>query len=559
MRFLKLRHSLTFRLILMSIVLIIAGGTVRYLLGVAIVRDGIQDLVSAQQLSLAQYVAEDVDQSLRLRQQLLEKLAAELPLPLLQQPQQLEQWLAQHHNYSPLFSLGLVVVPENGVGAIADYPPLDGRTKLDFNDRDWFRASRDTGSFYVGKPGIGRAAHQGVVNMSVPLKSEQGQTVAVLMGVTALNMPGFLDTIEKNKIGKTGSFLLFSQRDQIIVTATEPHLRLKPTPRPGVNRLHDQAMAGWRGAGLTINAFGVENLAAFASVPTANWVVVVRMPTEEALSPANRLLEIVVRSSLVSGLILIVLLVVLLSFTFRPLRQSAHRMRAMAKGETPLAPLPVHRRDEVGEMVESFNALVAKLLESEKQMTFIAHHDALTGLPNRRSFMIRLRQSMALAARQSSKLALLFIDLDGFKKVNDAHGHKVGDQLLKLVADRLLDAMRQSDLMGRFGGDEFVLLSTDCPDRESAARIATKLIATLCEPFRIDDIQINVGASVGIAIFPDQATEIEPFIALADSAMYLAKRDGYDRQAGENSAGARGDCGGYRFAEPSPTESRLES
>ena len=206
MRFLKLCQSLTFRLILMSIVIIIVGSTVRYQLGVAVVRDGVQELVSAQQLSLAQYVAADVDQSLRLRQQLLQKLAAELPLPLLQQPPQLESWLAQRHNYSPLFSLGLVVIPENGVGAIADYPPLSGRTQLDFNDRDWFRASRDTGSFYVGKPGIGRAAHQGVVNMSTPLKNEQGQTVAVLMGVAALNMPGFLDAIEKNKIGKTGSF-----------------------------------------------------------------------------------------------------------------------------------------------------------------------------------------------------------------------------------------------------------------------------------------------------------------------------------------------------------------
>jgi diguanylate cyclase (GGDEF)-like protein len=140
--------------------------------------------------------------------------------------------------------------------------------------------------------------------------------------------------------------------------------------------------------------------------------------------------------------------------------------------------------------------------------------------------MIRLRQSTALAARQSTKLALLFIDLDGFKKVNDVHGHKVGDQLLKQVADRLVDGMRQSDMIGRFGGDEFVLLSTDCPDQDSAVRIATKLIATLCEPFQIGNIQVMVGASVGISIFPDQATDVEPLIALADSAMYLAKRDG---------------------------------
>jgi diguanylate cyclase (GGDEF)-like protein len=193
-------------------------------------------------------------------------------------------------------------------------------------------------------------------------------------------------------------------------------------------------------------------------------------------------------------------------------------------------------------MVESFNSLVAKQIEAESQMTFMAHHDALTGLPNRRSFMLGLRQSIALASRQSSKLALLFIDLDGFKKVNDVHGHKVGDQLLQQVADRLTAGTRESDIVGRFGGDEFVVVSVDCPDRESAALIASKLVATLCEPYVIDGREYCVGASVGIALFPDQATEIEPFIALADAAMYLAKRDG-----GQDNEGKRG---GYRFAEP---------
>ena len=140
--------------------------------------------------------------------------------------------------------------------------------------------------------------------------------------------------------------------------------------------------------------------------------------------------------------------------------------------------------------------------------------------------MVGLLKSMALATRQTSKLALLFIDLDGFKKVNDVHGHKVGDQLLQQVAQRLVVGMRESDMLGRFWGDEFVVLSTDCPDCESAAVVATKLVSLLRDPVLIDGIEVRVGASIGIVIFPNQATEIEPLIALADSAMYLAKRDG---------------------------------
>jgi diguanylate cyclase (GGDEF)-like protein len=141
---------------------------------------------------------------------------------------------------------------------------------------------------------------------------------------------------------------------------------------------------------------------------------------------------------------------------------------------------------------------------------------------------------------------LLFIDLDGFKRVNDTHGHTVGDQLLQGVAGRLLQSMRQSDLIGHLGGDEFVVLSTDCPDRESAALIATKLIAALREPFVIDGLVVNIGASIGIAICPDQAHEVEPLIALADAAMYLAKSDG--RNGASTTPGGLAPTG-YRFSD----------
>ena len=445
---------------------------------------------------------------------------------MLEQPQALEAWLEGRHKLAPLFSLGLVVVPADGKSAIADYPPLGGRRTLDFNERDWFIAARDTDRFAIGKPTIGRAAHQGVVQMAMPVKSSDGKLAAVLMGVTALSMPGFLDNIESHQIGRTGSLLLFSPRDEIIVTATEPSLRLQPTPRPGVNRLHDQAMNGWRGSGVTVNAFGVEKLAAFASVPNANWVVVARMPTEEVLSSATALMRANFRSSVISALVLIVVLVWLLSYLFRPLKHSAQQMRSMADGQVPLGQLPVVRNDEVGEVVKSFNALVKKLQESETQLAELAHNDPLTGLPNRRSFMTRMPQMVALAERQAGKLAVLFIDLDGFKAVNDSHGHKMGDKLLQQVAARLAEEVRQSDLVGRIGGDEFMLLITDCPDQDSVAAIAQKIIAKLSMPYSADGVEMHIGASIGIAIFPEHATDVETLIALADAAMYEVKRGG---------------------------------
>jgi diguanylate cyclase (GGDEF)-like protein len=236
-----------------------------------------------------------------------------------------------------------------------------------------------------------------------------------------------------------------------------------------------------------------------------------------------------VRSSIIAALVLVIALVLLLNFMLRPLKDSARRMRSMADGTTPLARLPVVRQDEVGDMVESFNSLVEKLRETESKMAYVAHHDALTGLPNRRSFMAHMHQSVALAGRQSGTLALMFIDLDGFKLINDSHGHKVGDHLLQQVAARLNEGVRQADIVGRFGGDEFMVLLTDCPDRTQAAAIAQKLIARLSEPYTIQDLRVTIGASIGIALFPGQSRDAEALIALADTAMYQAKRDGAGR------------------------------
>ena len=528
-------HGLTFRLICIGVLLIALGGSLRYMVASDLLRDSIQEVVAGQQLSLANYVAEDIESKVRLRRALLEKIAQDLPPELLTQPSALEAWLAQRHNFSPLFSLGLAVIPPDGLGAIADYPALGGRRSLDFNALDWFRASRDTGVFYVGRARVGRAAHQNVVVMSIPVKNADGQVRAVLMGVTAFSMPGFLDAIQNHRIAKTGSFLLFSPRDQQIITATEPSLRLTPTPPIGVNRLHDQAMSGWRGVGVTVNAFGIENLAAFASVPTAGWVLVARIPTQEAFQPVDAIQDRIISLSFATSVVLVIFLVIFLGYSFRPLRESSRQMRAMAQGDLALSELPVVRKDEIGEMVESFNALTRKLLAAEDQMVFMAHHDALTELPNRRAFIARFKQSLALATRQSSPLALLFIDLDGFKTVNDQKGHKIGDVLLQEVARRLQSVVRQSDLISRFGGDEFVVLLTDCDSKEAVTAVCSKLIAKVSEPFVVGNMSVNVGASVGISLFPEHAIEVDVLLALADTAMYDAK------QAGGNT---------YRFALP---------
>lgn len=150
--------------------------------------------------------------------------------------------------------------------------------------------------------------------------------------------------------------------------------------------------------------------------------------------------------------------------------------------------------------------------------------DALTRLPNRSTLRDRFSQAVAAARRQQRHVALLFLDLDDFKQFNDDHGHLFGDQVLCWVAGRLRAAVREVDTVSRHGGDEFLILLTDLAQRGDAQTVADKLVATLGEPVTLDGHQLQVGASIGVALYPDDGTDFNLLVAHADAAMYVAKR-----------------------------------
>ena len=164
--------------------------------------------------------------------------------------------------------------------------------------------------------------------------------------------------------------------------------------------------------------------------------------------------------------------------------------------------------------------------EMEQKMRFMATHDDLTQLANRALLQERLEQAVLQHARHQEKLALIFIDLDGFKAVNDSYGHHVGDELLTRVAAMLKYCVRKSDTVARFGGDEFVVLLTGLLDRDDAAIVAEKILMQLMEPVQLSVCRAKVGASIGIAMYPDDGIEPQSLLKVADGLMYLAKQHG---------------------------------
>jgi diguanylate cyclase len=160
------------------------------------------------------------------------------------------------------------------------------------------------------------------------------------------------------------------------------------------------------------------------------------------------------------------------------------------------------------------------------EMSFKAERDFLTGLPNRALLTDRLAQAIALAQRHRKRVALMYLDLDNFKDINDSLGHSVGDQLLQSAARRLEACLRHSDTVSRYGGDEFVVLLSEIEAAQDAAHAAGKLINAMAEPHVIGEHRINITLSIGIGLYPDDSDDVEAVLRNADTAMYHAKRGG---------------------------------
>ena len=186
----------------------------------------------------------------------------------------------------------------------------------------------------------------------------------------------------------------------------------------------------------------------------------------------------------------------------------------------------VHDRDGVVTGVVAAFHDVTMARARSLEMSHQAQHDALTDLPNRILFTDRLTQAISLAERQSKQLALMFVDIDHFKKINDSLGHAVGDKLLQSVASRLVACVRRTDTVSRLGGDEFVVLLSQVEREEDAAFSARKILRSLAEPHLIDSKSVDVSVSVGVSTYPTDGPDPESLMNKADTAMYEAKQHG---------------------------------
>lgn len=269
--------------------------------------------------------------------------------------------------------------------------------------------------------------------------------------------------------------------------------------------------------------FGGEQESRFLVVGLSQPLAVVQ---GEVLDLGRSILKILLVLSLVG----VVLAAGVSRVVTQPLQAMVAAAQAFSKGQAH-GVLPVHRKDEVGELARSFHDMeqqisrqITELNASRDAMAHLAHHDALTGLPNRRMFEQRLAQALELSRRSGRDCALLFVDLDDFKAINDGRGHAVGDLVLQAVARTIVGAVRQADTVARLAGDEFTVLCENVDSEDAALQIAAKLEQAFESPLDIEGQPFPVRASIGVSLFPRDAQDAHTLLASADAAMYRIKQ-----------------------------------
>lgn len=284
--------------------------------------------------------------------------------------------------------------------------------------------------------------------------------------------------------------------------------------REALDRLADRRLAVWN--------VQRRYLKALADDTAATLVQEISQASAEISRGARIVLLFSILGALITVVSVTVLIVLMRRKLLTPLMKISDYLVGMRRGTETDSVLPQVDSQELGLVVDA----VGQLANAQRALEHAALYDPLTGLSNRYGLEARLAQAVTHARRQGTQLAVMFIDLDRFKSVNDALGHSVGDRLLRTLAERFGHCLRESDLVARLGGDEFVVVACDLLQASDAAQLAQKLLSVASQPIYCEGRELRLSASIGVCLFPGDGQDVETLMKHADIAMYQAKAAG---------------------------------
>ena len=380
----------------------------------------------------------------------------------------------------------------------------------------WLRRVVETGRPVTSDIFLGPVTGKPLITISVPVY--RGDKLIYVLGAAML--PERLsDLLAQQRLAPDRIAAVFDSTGTIVART---HRMEELVGKKGNAELVERMAQVPEDALENITLDGMRVLAVFSRSTVSRWTLAIGIPLDNLSRELAQGLWWLVAGSAVLLLSSLALAGTIAGRIARSIHQLAAPALALGSGEAVTVPsLPLKEADEVGKALTRASAML-------KAAQHRANHDTLTGLANRALFDEILDQQLTICARTQTNLALIYLDLDGFKPVNDSHGHAAGDEMLRLVAGRLKGATRESDLAARVGGDEFalVLMHTGL---EAAKGVAAKLIESLSMPYPVGALSLEISVSIGIAVYPQSGTSSTVLAQRADEAMYKAKAAGKRR------------------------------
>lgn len=399
----------------------------------------------------------------------------------------------------------------------------------------------DTKAFEEGKKSVyfsdiytdGERGKHFYMTISAPLYDMN----QALIGVVALETVAdyFFDQIQdRNGLGESGETLIGKKSGDSVLFLNALKYDKKAVLSKRV-KMGDsvalpiqKASSGIVGSGVSTDYRGVKVFAAWRGVSMVNWGIVAKIDSTEVLKPMAE----VRRGIAITGFVLLAFGIIASLFLAKvltnPIGNLKKQIEEIKNGNLDYQAI-VSSTDEMSMLSRDISEIANEIKEKAESTEKIEHqarHDQLTGLVNRMALNDKIVRAIASAKHDDKAFGLLFVDLDGFKPINDNFGHDVGDLLLKEVAVRLTRCVRSNDTVARYGGDEFVLLIDDIKNKESLGRIAESILVQFGDSFELSENSITVGASVGISLYPQDGNTVEALVKAADEAMYIAKQSG---------------------------------
>ena len=356
-------QSLQTRVTLASVAIFVTGVWSLTLYSSLKLRDDLQRQLGAQQFATVSLLTDEVEQEIGDRFSALETIAAEITPAMLVNTTLLQRLLQGRPIFNRLFNGGVFATRLDGI-SIAAIPLEAQRLGVDYAARDFMVAALKEGKRAVGRPVVGRVLKVATFGTAVPIRDSGGKTIGALVGATNLGLPNFLSRISNHRYGNTGDYLLTATMHRLIITGSDKNRIMTALPAPGVISALDHYFRGGEGSAVFVNPLGVEILASAKHIPAAGWVLAAILPTEEAFAPIHELNQRYLLSALLLTLLSGVLTWWLMRRQLAPLHATVNTLAILKNTDQPNQPLPVTRQDEIGKLIDAFNALLASLAES---------------------------------------------------------------------------------------------------------------------------------------------------------------------------------------------------